>query len=778
MIKILENGFALSTNNTSYIFNIDKTKHLIHLYYGDKLEGIDEKTLNNLTYKMKSPMGNAIEYNDENPDLMLEITPVEISTRGKGDLRYPSIEIENANGSRTSDFTYDSYELKSSEEYSTLPSSKGDCPSLILHLKDINNKIDMDLIFTVFEEENVISRKTIIRNKNKSDIKLIKAFSINLDLKGDNYTMRSFHGHWGKEMGIYDQDIVIGRCVSETTAGVSSSRSNPFFILYKKGCTEDNGEAFGFNLVYSGNHQESVEKDTFNNIRVLTGINPETFNFILKENEEFEVPEAIMSYSSNGFTSLSLNFHHFIKEHIVDSKFKAYPRPVLNNSWEACYFNFDEKKLLKMGRCAKKLGVELFVLDDGWFGRRTDDTKGLGDWTENRKKLNHGLSGLSLRMQKIGLDFGIWVEPEMVNENSLLFETHPEWVIKIKGQPHSKGRHQMVLDLSNNEVINYLYKSMSYVFNAGKVKYVKWDMNRVFSDYYSETLDKDKMMELNHRYYLGLYSLLKKLKNDFPNILFESCASGGNRFDLGMLCYMPQTWASDDTDPFVRMKMQMAYSYGYPLQTLGCHVASSPTLTTLRRSDIDTRFNVAIYGAFGYEIDLREENKETKNRIIKQINIYKKYRDRIIDSDFYRLEESYNKYQCMCVSKDKSLAVLTYVKTINLPIDAYTNIKLKGLDKDAIYHVYSENVGHNIKSLGGAVNHISKIHIKDGGLLQHVVSKFIKLQEKGEDSYYKGDVLMMSGFNLKESFSGCGYNEDLMIMGDFSSRIFYFERVE
>lgn len=778
MIKLLNDYFILETNNTSYIFYKEKSGHLIHLYYGDK---IDFKTedLEALKIKMKSPIGNANVYSDSNKELMLEVELQEVTTLGKGDFRTPEVLIEASDGFSTNDFIFKEAKIDKVIPYKDLPCSKDDgkAEALYLTLIDENIKVELTLCYTVFIDENVITRKTWVKNLSKEQVKIKKFGSMNLDMKNDNYVLRTFHGEWANEMNLYDQKLVIGKISNASLCGVSSARCNQFFMLYKDGATEDNGKAYGFNLIYSGNHSEEVEVDSLNNVRIINGINPLTFSFTLKENEVFEVPEAVMSYSSLGFNSLSQNFHQYIKEHIVDKEFKNFPRQVLNNSWEACYFNFNESKLLKMARCAKSLGVELFVLDDGWFKGRLDDTAGLGDWVENKKKLPHGLKGLSERINKIGLDFGIWVEPEMVNENSDLYRSHPEWVLWKMGVDQAKGRNQMILDLTNKEVEDCLFNSMCYVFTESNCKYVKWDMNRCFTDYYSNTLDKDRMEEVSHRYYLGLYSLFRRLKEKFPHILFEGCASGGNRFDLGILSYMPQIWASDDTDPFVRMRMQYNYSYGYPLSTLGCHTASSPCMTTIRRSTIETRFNVALYGAFGYEIDLRSETKEDKKKIINQIIFYKSIRERLISSDFYRLKNDSKSYQVEAISKDKSLALITDLLTEYSPVNAYSNIKVIGLDKDSNYSVTSSNKRIDIKSLGNAVNYVSPIKIRDGGLLQAIVAKVVKMEDKGLSYKTSGSILLNNGINVNESFSGCGFNSDLRIMTDFDSRLYIIEKV-
>ena len=779
MIKIIEDYFILETKDTAYIFKKDKSGILIHLYYGSKV-ALDINSLKALENNIEHPIGNNIVLSKDDP-LTLECIHQEISTWGKGDIHNPQFLIKDADAFTSNLFTYKSHEVLESYDYKSLPSVKDDLKEgevLKITLEDKESNIELFAFYTVFEGTNVITRKHVIKNNREDFITLKQAYSLNLDMMNDSYNLKSFHGEWNKEMNEYNQKLSIGKLVMESTIGVSSSRCNPLMYLYKDGCSLDNGECYAFNLIYSGNHQEVFEVDYNNHLRVQMGMNPFTFEFRLNSGDEFEVPEAIMSYSNKGFNKMSIDLQNFVRDHIIEEKFRYFPRKVLNNSWEACYFNFNERKLLKMAKCAKKLGVELFVLDDGWFGERNDDTKGLGDWFENKKKLPHGLKGLSDGMKKIGIDFGIWVEPEMVNENSDLYRKHPEWALRSLNHSHSVGRNQMILDLSNKEVEDYIYESMCYVFSESNCSYVKWDMNRNFSDYYSETLPKELMGELYHRYYLGLYSLMKRLKERFPDILFEGCASGGNRFDLGILSYMPQIWASDDTDPFVRQKMQYSYSYGYPMSSLGCHTASSPSTASLRRFTLEDRFSTAIYGAFGYEIDLREETRKSKQIIKKEIEFYKSIRDKLVTSDLYKIKN--DEYSCIVqsVSKDKTLSLVTDKAYLYEPIKSYANIPVKGLSDEYNYKVSSERHEIDIKMVGGAINMVSPIHIKDGGLLQAILSKFYKLKEGEFSLVSSGKTLNNAGLNLNENFNGAGINFKERFYLDFSTKFYVIEKVE
>ena len=779
MIRIIEDYFILESKDTAYVFKKDKSGILIHLYYGSKV-ALDINSLKALENNISHPIGNEIRLSAQNP-LVLECTNQEISSWGKGDIRSPQFLLKNKDGFTTNLFVYKSHEILKSYEYIKLPSVKDDLGEgevLKITLEDKNENIILEAYYTVFSKSNVITRKHVIINNNDNPVTLKQAYSLNLDIKNDSFNLKSFHGEWNNEMNEYNQKLSIGKVIKESLTGTSSNRCNPLTYIFKDGCTNSSGECYAFNLIYSGNHQEVFELDFSNNLRIQMGMNPFTFEYELSKGEEFEVPEAIMSYTNEGFNKISIDLQNFVRDHIIESQFRYFPRKVLNNSWEACYFNFTERKLLNMAKCAKKLGVELFVLDDGWFGNRDDDTKGLGDWIENKKKLPHGLKGFGDSIRKLGLDFGIWVEPEMVNENSDLYKAHPEWALRSLNHPHSLGRNQMILDLSNKDVEDYLFNSMKYVFSESKCTYVKWDMNRNFSDYYSETLPKEKMGELHHRYYLGLYSLIRRLKEEFPVILFEGCASGGNRFDLGLLSYMPQIWASDDTDPFVRQKMQYSYSYGYPMSSLGCHTASSPSTASLRRFTLEDRFSTAIYGAFGYEIDLREESQKSKKIIKKEIEFYKSIRDKLVTSDLYKIKN--DEYSCIVqsVSRDKTLSLVTDKAYLYEPIKSYANIKLYGLSEDFKYKVTTERHEYDIKRFGGAVNVVSKIHIKDGGLLQAIASKFIKLKEGDFSLISSGKTLNNTGLNLNENFNGAGINFRERFYLDFTTKFYKIEKID
>lgn len=779
MIKILEDYFVLETSNTSYIFGIDEVKHLVHYYYGKKID-IDDNSINNLKSRREFAIGNGISYSEDKQNITMESQLLEVSFLGKGDLRNPLIDLTFEDGSSSSDFVFSNAKTRIHTKMKTLPTSydeENKIEELVISLKDEIHQIELNIIYTPFEKENVITRRMEIINHSDKEVVINKAMSLQLDMINKDFDFISFHGSWIREMKKYVQPCVIGTILSESICGVSSSRSNPFVMLASKNANEEYGEVYAFNLVYSGNHLESVETDTYSHIRLLSGIHPYTFKYVLNKDEIFETPEGVMTYSSNGFRTMSHNMHNFVSKHIIKGEWRDVPRPILNNSWEAAYFKFDQAKIIQMAKKASKAGIELFVLDDGWFGDRNDDTKALGDWSDNKKKLPQGLKGLSKKINDLGMDFGIWVEPEMISENSLLYKKHPEWVIKNPNAPQSLGRHQMILDLSQDEVVDYLIDVLSDIFKRSNCKYVKWDMNRIFSDYFSQKLDGKHMKELSHRYYIGFYRLMEELTSRFPYILFEGCASGGNRFDLGILSYFPQIWASDNSDARGRMEIQEGYSYGYPLSTLGCHVSDIPNHQTLRKCSLYTRYNVAFFGNLGYEFNFNEISKEDYKEAVRQIEEYKNYRKYLFNGDFYRIKSDDGYYHFEVVSKDKKHAAYLFFQTTNKSISEELYLDFKGLSNDTQYSIHSIDYHHNIMEFGGLVNQISPIHIKNGSGLHKLLSKFIKMNERGENIVSSGSLLNNSLLPVSNAFVGTGFNDKTRLMFDNDSRLYLVDYI-
>lgn len=777
MIKEYNGIFVLNTPSTTYMFRVMETGHLEHLYYGSRIDIHSEDEAVSLTEKRVVLSGNAVSYSDEYRNLGLEDVCLEFSSLGKGDIKEPFIEITHQDGSSTCDFLFEKAEIKQGKtKLETLPSSYEEnnrVEELIITLVDRNYALTLQLIYSVFADYDVITRSSKVINSSEQTITLDRLLSNQIDFNDNDYVFTSFHGAWAREMKKHDVNIGPYKIINESICGCSSNRANPFVMLSKPNTSEDYGECYGFNLVYSANHYTSVEVGAYGKTHLVSGINPKQFSFILEPNDTFESCESIMTYSNSGFNGMSQNMHDFIRNCIVRGTWKNKTRPVLLNSWEASYFDIDEHKLLNLAKAGKEVGIELFVMDDGWFGSRDNDTKGLGDWYPNKKKLPQGIKGIADKINKLGLDFGLWVEPEMVNVDSDLYRNHPNWTIEIPNKPHSESRNQRILDLTNPEVVDYLYEQMSNVFSAGNVAYVKWDMNRIFSDVYSQYLSANKQKEVSHRYIMGLYRLLERLNEKFPNILFEGCASGGNRFDLGMLCYFPQIWASDDSDAIYRVEGQTNYSYGYPMSTIGAHVSDCPNHQTLRKTPLSTRYTVACFGVLGYECHLGEMSKDDLKEIKAQIELYKKWRDVLQFGTFYRTR-SKNIYEWTCVNKEKTKAVGMILQVLFTPNTSYETYTPKGLKSTSNYHFVNRQLEFNLKEFGSLINQVAPIHIKQNGLLHNVASTFIKMKGEVEDFTTSGAVLMQ-GVKLKQGFGATGYADDIRFFQDFYSRLYFME---
>ena len=780
MIRKLDNVFVLDTQNTTYCFRVMDSGHLEHLYYGKHLPITKASDVTSLVEKQSFCSGSSNMYSEKHPTLTLENVRLEMSSYGKGDIREPFVEITHADGSTTSDFIYSSMQINEGKTLlSTMPSSyeeEGRVDELILTLKDSNYNLTLELSYAAFEDRDVITRSSKLINTSDVTVKLNRLMSAQLDFEDNGYVFTTFNGNWAREMYRHDHTVNTGKHVNSTYAGTSSSRANPFVMLSRPHTTEDSGICYGINLVYSGNHYECVDVGAWGKTRFLNGINPASSSFILEAGQTFEAPEAVMTFSDEGYNGMSRRMHNFVRNCIVRGEWKKKTRPVLLNSWEAAYFDINESKLLKLAKEGKDVGIELFVMDDGWFGERNDDKRSLGDWYVNEKKLPGGVKRLADKINALGLDFGIWVEPEMVNVDSDLYRKHPEWAIQIPDKPHSEGRNQRILDLANPEVVDYLLEVMSGVFSSANISYVKWDMNRIFSDYYSQHLPADRQGEVAHRYMLGLYRLMRTLTERFPKILFEGCASGGNRFDLGILSYFPQIWASDDTDAIYRVKGQTGYSYGYPMSTVTAHVSACPNHQTLRVTPISTRFDVAAFGVLGYECNLCDMSANDLKVIKTQIALYKEWREVLQFGTFYRGRRD-NLYEWTCVSEDGKRAVGMILQHLVEPNSAFAQYFPKGLLPDERYHFYNFERKVSIKPFGDLVNMISPIHIKQDSIVHSIVDKFVKMPGEVEDYETFGSVLM-SGVKLKGAFAGTGYDENTRFFQDFSSRMYFMETAD
>lgn len=680
--------FHLQTKHTSYVFHVIEDGSLGQLYYGPKIPFKDDYA--NLNTREEHDCTNT--RTDEDVEFQAELLKQEYAGLGKGDYRYPAFQITYPNGSRTSEFQYRDYELKDGKERLTgLPSTFADDSndSQTLTVKLADGDLELQLHYTIFADEDVIVRSTTFVNHGKT-VFLNRALSAQLDLPDANYDFIQFAGSWSRERHLHRSHLHPGTQSISSLRTASSHQENPFFMLARPHTDNNQGAVFGFNFVYSGNFLDSVEVDQFDTTRVLIGINPDEFGWKLNSGDSFQTPEVIFSYTDNGFNALSQQLGAFYAQHLINPHFAYQERPILINNWEATFMDFTEDKLMPIVERAKELEIEMFVLDDGWFGHRDDDRSSLGDWFVDEKKFNHGIAGFAKRVHDLDMKFGLWFEPEMISIDSKLYQTHPEWMIKTPGRGQTPGRHQFVLDMSRKEVVDYLFELMSHIIQDAKLDYIKWDMNRNITEMYGADLPADQQLEFSHRYILGVYDLYDRLTKAFPDVLFESCASGGGRFDLGMMYYAPQAWCSDDTDAVERIKIQDGTSYGYTPSMWGAHVSAVPNDQVGRLTSIDTRAKVAYFGAFGYELDVTELSDEEQATIKQQVAFYKQYRKLFQFGTFYRLETpdtSDNVYAWETVSPDKQTAIGMRYQILNGANPAYIRYYFKGLDPERHYTV-------------------------------------------------------------------------------------------
>lgn len=680
--------FHLQTKHTSYVFHVIEDGSLGQLYYGPKIPFKDDYA--NLNTREEHDCTNT--RTDEDVEFQAELLKQEYAGLGKGDYRYPAFQITYPNGSRTSEFQYRDYELKDGKARLTgLPSTFADDSndSQTLTVKLADGDLELQLHYTIFADEDVIVRSTTFVNHGKT-VFLNRALSAQLDLPDANYDFIQFAGSWSRERHLHRSHLRPGTQSISSLRTVSSHQENPFFMLARPHTDNNQGAVFGFNFVYSGNFLDSVEVDQFDTTRVLIGINPDEFGWKLNSGDSFQTPEVIFSYTDNGFNALSQQLGAFYAQHLINPHFAHQERPILINNWEATFMDFTEDKLMPIVERAKELGIEMFVLDDGWFGHRDDDRSSLGDWFVDEKKFNHGIAGFAKRVHDLDMKFGLWFEPEMISIDSKLYQTHPEWMIKTPGRGQTPGRHQFVLDMSRQEVVDYLFGLMSHIIQDAKLDYIKWDMNRNITEMYGADLPANQQLEFSHRYILGVYDLYDRLTKAFPDVLFESCASGGGRFDLGMMYYAPQAWCSDDTDAVERIKIQDGTSYGYTPSMWGAHVSAVPNDQVGRLTSIDMRAKVAYFGAFGYELDVTELSDEEQATIKQQVAFYKQYRKLFQFGTFYRLETpdtSDNVYGWETVSPDKQTAIGMRYQILNGANPAYIRYYFKGLDPERHYTV-------------------------------------------------------------------------------------------
>lgn len=774
MIKESNGLFVIDTDDTTYAFRITQEGIAEHLYYGPTIEtaGYEEDCARAMCEKVSHGKGSTINYR-KGSLTVLEDMLLECSSIGKGDFRDPFIILEYEDGSSTSDFIYEGFKITQGDISYGLPTAYDAEENLELTLKEAVKDVHLKLIYSVYPESNVITRRAVVENGSENKLRISRIMSCQLDLDGNDYKVISFGGNWAREMEKTETVLEHGSYVNHTITGTSSNRNNPFIMLAKKDSGENHGLTYGMNLVYSADHYESVQVSAFYKTRFLSGIDYTDFSWELMPGDKFEAPEAVMTVSPHGYSGISVNMHDFVRKHIVRGKFRDELRPILLNSWEAAYFDINEAKLCKLAKKAADAGIELFVMDDGWFKGRNDDKTSLGDWIVDKKKLPGGIKGLSDKIHEMGLKFGIWVEPEMISEDSDLFRSHPGYAMRAPGRENSPGRNQMMLDFTNPEVVLFVKNALREVFTDNGIDYVKWDMNRLVSDVYSSVLPADRQRETMHRWMMGVYDVMSTIMTEFPDILFEGCSSGGNRFDLGILCYFPQIWASDDTDAIMRTHIQNGYSYGYPMSVVTAHVSDCPNHQTLRNTPLYTRFNIASFGVLGYEINLCDIKNEEYEEIKKEILQYKKWREVFFFGDFYRVDEN----SWMVVDNIKSRAVYITWNELCKPNVFCRIMKTVGLDCEKEYHVYNIPMKHNLKEFGDLVNMVAPVHVKKDSLVHNALAKFVKMDGETEDYILPGSVLNNAGIKLSQAFGGTGYDNSTRLFQDFASRMYFIEEI-
>ncbi|MBM4763540.1 alpha-galactosidase [Bacillus sp. B15-48] len=698
--------FHLQGKDVSYVMQVIPRGYLTHLYWGKMIQVY--RGSNPILYTYRGGFS-------PNPDLTdrtfsLDTIPHEYPAYGNGDFRTPAYQIQLSNGSTVTDLRYQTHRIyKGKRKLPGLPTTyvEDDDEAETLEVIIIDKLINLTvtLFYTVYKYFNVITRSVRFDNQGNDPLKILRALSSNVDFRDNEFELFSLYGAHTNERNIARRPLAPGLHVIESRRGASGPQHDPFFALLRKGTNEESGEVFAFHFVYSGNFLAQVEVDQFRNTRASIGLNSFDFSWLLEPNDHFQTPEAVMVYSSRGLGEMSRTFHQLYRTRLCQGIHRDLLRPILINNWEATYFQFTAEKIEQIAKKGKELGMELFVLDDGWFGKRDNPKSSLGDWVVDKRKFPNGLEDSVQRIREMGIEFGIWFEPEMVSEDSDLYRKHPDWCLHVPNRPRSVGRNQLVLDLSREEVCEYIIEAVSKILSSAPISYVKWDMNRHMTEIGSASLPPERQRETAHRYMLGLYRVLEEITSRFPNVLFENCSSGGGRFDPGMLYYMPQTWTSDNTDAISRLKIQYGTSFLFPFSSIGAHVSAVPNHQVGRVTSLEIRGHVAMSANLGYELDVTKLTNKEKELIKQQIVYYKEIRHIIQFGHFYRILSPFsgNEAAWMFVSEDQSEAVVGYFKILSQPAPPIRILKLKGLHEDFLYqHVDNGKVygGDELMNVG------------------------------------------------------------------------------
>jgi len=680
--------FTLQTKNTTYQMQVDRYGFLLHLYYGKKTDTCMDYLL---TYYDRGFSGNPYDAGEDRTYSM-DTLPQEFPCYGNGDFRSTAFAVENADGSMSCDLRYKSHKIFDGkynlEGLPAVYASDKEAQTLEILMEDPVTGVKVVLLYGVLPAQDIITRSVSVKNESSGKIYLNKIESASLDFLYGDYEILTFYGRHAMERNVQRVPVVHGTQKIGSVRGTSSHQYNPMMILAEKETTEDKGNCYAMSFVYSGCFQGEVLKDQLNQTRMMLGLQEEAFRYPLETGEMFQAPEVILSYSSEGMNRLSQNLHHCIRQHICRGKYKEEIRPILINSWEAAYFDFTGDTIYELAKAAKEVNIDMLVMDDGWFGKRDDDNSGLGDWFVNEKKLGGTLGNLIKRINDLGVKFGIWIEPEMVSEDSDLYRKHPDWALTVPGRNPVRSRNQLVLDFSRKEVVDEIYDQICKVLDQGNIEYVKWDMNRSLMDVYSSvTRDQGRVL---HDYVLGLYDFLERLVQRYPNLLIEGCSGGGGRFDAGMMYYTPQIWCSDNTDAIDRLRIQYGTSFGYPVSVVGSHVSAVPNHQTGRKTPLHTRGVVAMSGTFGYELNLMKLSEEEKQEIREQIEEYKSYAPIIQNGLYYRLSDPTTEEICAWEfvhtdEKEQSKVLLNIVMQVIHGNMTVNYVKLQGLEETAVY---------------------------------------------------------------------------------------------